>query len=90
MANLIGRDSILFASLTATKQESVILNAVKDLALTCKLHIDLCRSSLYRLISDAIDWRIMSNDVRFIDTGAIAVGRSPSDRVDQLWTLGRE
>ena len=32
MANLVGRDSILFASLKATKHESVILNAVKDLA----------------------------------------------------------
>ena len=80
MANLVGRDSILFASLTATKQESVILNAVKDLALTCKLHIDLCRSSLYRLISDAIDWRIMSNEVRFIDT-------TVRDGNQSLWAL---
>jgi hypothetical protein len=36
MANLVGRDSIVFASLTVTNHESVILNAMKDLALTCK------------------------------------------------------
>jgi len=61
-------------------QSSVILNAVKDLALTGKLHIDLCRSSLYRLISDAIDWRIMSKEVRFIDT-------TVRDGNQSLWAL---